>query len=155
MYLVIFSLAYYGMLRIGELGLGAHTVKACDVNIGMNKDKILLVLRTSKTHGLESKPQKIKIKRNGNPIERFTCPFKLACNYMTARRGFITHKEHFVIFADGSPVPTEQLRKVLKTAIDKIGLQAELYNLHSLRAGRSVDMLKAGYSLSWICEAGR
>ena len=60
-YRAIFALAYYGMFRIGELTVGNHPIKACDVHVAMNKFKILIYLRTSKTHGLESRPQKVKI----------------------------------------------------------------------------------------------
>ena len=40
MYKAIFSLGYYGLLRIGELVQGFHTVKAKDVHMGENKNKI-------------------------------------------------------------------------------------------------------------------
>ena len=48
LYRALFCLAYYGLMRIGELADGEHSVKAKDVHIGTNKDKILLVLYTSK-----------------------------------------------------------------------------------------------------------
>ena len=50
LYKAIFCLAYYGLMRVGELIQRDHPVKACDIHIGMNKDKIMLVLYTSKTH---------------------------------------------------------------------------------------------------------
>ena len=50
LYRAIFCLAYYGLMRVGELTQGDHPVKACYIHIGMNKDKIMLVLYTSKTH---------------------------------------------------------------------------------------------------------
>ena len=56
----LFVLAYYGLFRIGELSKGDHPIKACDVHVAVNKLKILIYLRSSKTHGLESPPQKIK-----------------------------------------------------------------------------------------------
>ena len=61
MYLALFSTAYYGLFRIGELTQSQHTVKACDVHIADNKEKMLFVLHSSKTHGLGDKPQMIKI----------------------------------------------------------------------------------------------
>ena len=48
LYKGIFCLAYYGMLRVGEGWGGQHTLKACNVHVGDNKDKIMLVLYTSK-----------------------------------------------------------------------------------------------------------
>ena len=41
MYKSIFLLAYYGLLRIGELTSSPHTIKAANVSIGQNKDKII------------------------------------------------------------------------------------------------------------------
>ena len=61
LYTAIFSSAYYGLLRIGEIAKGSHPILAKDVQIGLNKKKILFILRTSKTHWKDSKPQLIKI----------------------------------------------------------------------------------------------
>ena len=63
LYTTILITMFYGMFRIGELTLGSHPVLANDVHIGMNKEKMLFVLHTSKTHGKGSKPQKIKIQK--------------------------------------------------------------------------------------------
>ena len=61
LYKAIFSMAYYGLLHIGELVLGNHPIKVVDVHDGRNKDKIQIVLRTSKTHAEADLPQVIKI----------------------------------------------------------------------------------------------
>ena len=60
-YRALLSLAYYGLMRIGELTTSQHSLKAKDVHIASNKNKILVILHSSKTHGKESLPQKIKI----------------------------------------------------------------------------------------------
>ena len=44
MYKAMFCLAYYGMLRVGELTQSPHVVKVCNIHLGNNKDKILVVL---------------------------------------------------------------------------------------------------------------
>ena len=63
----IFLMSYYGFLRMcevaaekGEFHLN-HALKVKDIHVRQNKPKIMLMLYTSKTHGLESRPQKIKI----------------------------------------------------------------------------------------------
>ena len=63
LYATLFSTIYFGLLRISEVTseLGSHPVLAKDVHVGMNKNKFLLVLRTSKTHWKNMKPQIIKI----------------------------------------------------------------------------------------------
>ena len=61
LYQCVMILGYYGLLRIGEMTKGNHPVKAKDVHAAKNKRKILVVLFTSKTHGLNTKPQQIHI----------------------------------------------------------------------------------------------
>ena len=58
MYLAFFSLAYYGLFRVGELAKGDHPVLAKDVELATNKKKMRFVLHTSKTHNKGSPPQK-------------------------------------------------------------------------------------------------
>ena len=64
MYKTFFSLSYYGLFRVGELALGSHTVKAKNVHIGRNKNKMLFILYSSKTHDRNVKPQHVKITAN-------------------------------------------------------------------------------------------
>ena len=61
LYKTIIIIAYYGLFRIGELAMSQHSVRACNVNAGKNKNKILIVLYSSKTHLPGTQPQKIKI----------------------------------------------------------------------------------------------
>ena len=63
LYKALFISAYYGLLRAGEVTQGPHVILANNVHIGLNKDKILFILRTSKTHTAGSKPQMIKFNR--------------------------------------------------------------------------------------------
>ena len=56
-YLALLSTMYYGLFRIGELTMSQHTVKARDVHIGINKKKMLFLLRSLKTHAEDSLPQ--------------------------------------------------------------------------------------------------
>ena len=70
--------------------MSPHVLKARNVEIGQNKDKIQLILFTSKTHGLESKPQQIRISGDDAPsIENrinsrkcFFCPFRTTRKYL-------------------------------------------------------------------------
>ena len=83
LYQAIFCLGYYGMLRVGELAMSNHSVKACNIHVGNNKDKILIVLYTSKTHGRESRPQKVKISALpmlGKRRDKYFCHSKQSFN---------------------------------------------------------------------------
>ena len=72
LYHTLFSLAYYGLMRISELAvdkLSNHYIHAKNIHVGLNKNKILLVLYSLKTHSLESRPQKIKIETDGTNVK--------------------------------------------------------------------------------------
>ena len=64
MYQALFALGYYGLMRVSELTKSDHVIKACNIHIAKNKDKILIVLHSSKTHSKANRPQKIKITSN-------------------------------------------------------------------------------------------
>ena len=56
LYKVLFLTTYFGLLRVSKVTSGGHPVLACDIHIGENKNKFLLLLRTSKTHWKNAKP---------------------------------------------------------------------------------------------------
>ena len=84
LYNALFTTAYFGMFRVGELTKSQHTLKAKDVLIGQNKLKLLFTLHPSKTHGKGDKPQMIKISADYNDSSTKTsiCPFQLISNYL-------------------------------------------------------------------------
>ena len=55
LYQAVFSSAFYGLFRMCEI---AQTPSGHAVHIGVNKKKLMFILRTSKTHTLGNKPQK-------------------------------------------------------------------------------------------------
>ena len=61
LYQALFSTAYFGLLRVGKITSGSHPILAKDVQVGVNKRKILFVLHSSKTHNKANLPQMIKI----------------------------------------------------------------------------------------------
>ena len=82
MYQTIFCTAYYGLFRIVELASGDHPVLARDVKLGQNKKKALFILRTSKTHWKNNKPQTIKISSEKNTqSKRQKENLDLPCHY--------------------------------------------------------------------------
>ena len=161
MYQALFAMGYYGLMRVGELMMSQHTVKAKDVHLSVNKEKLLIVLYTSKTHHKGSYPQKIKIVSNKQDQRKgkyFTmknfCPFKLVDNYLRIRKECDDQAEPFFVFNDGSPITVNQARAVLKQMLANLGLDTNLYDMHSLCIGRCSDMVnKFGYSITeakWI-----
>ena len=156
LYLAMFSISYYGMFRIGEIAESPHAMKAKDVHIANNKNKILVILYSSKTHGRDSFPQKIKIESSQSRVRNsFFCPFQLLRSYLQERDGYEIETENFFVFRDRSPVQPEHVRTTLRTALTNLGLKAELYNTHSFRIGKATEMMSANYKISEIMRAGR
>ena len=60
LYRSLISTAYFRLFRMGELISGDHPVLAKDVHLGLNKRKVLFILRTSKMHWKNERPQSIK-----------------------------------------------------------------------------------------------
>ena len=123
LYKTLFALSYYGLMRVCEVcqvPTNNHVVKAKNVHAARNKDKLLIVLYTSKTHGRGMKPQRIKITSNdleksGFYAKRNFCPFYLTYTYMQWRGGFDCEQEQFFVFWDKSPVKAEHARNVFKS----------------------------------------
>ena len=133
-----------------------------------NKDKILVLLYSSKTHNQGSYLQEIKISAeslnnspaHGNPrcatrSGRNFCPFKLTRQYMELQGGFTSDDENFFLCSDGSPVVPMQARNTLRSLLNRVHLNSSLYCFHSFRSSRSSDLLKFGYSVDQIKKIGR
>ena len=92
LYKTLLITTYFGLFRVGELTdtPGKHAARAKDVHIAHNKKKFSFVLRTSKTHWKNSKPQIIKIstshgkKELTNRIIESTlpCPYQTIKHYL-------------------------------------------------------------------------
>ena len=151
------------MMRVCEVIKVAennHVVKAKDVHSALNKDKLLLVLHTSKTHSAGMRAQKIKITSNnveksGFYAKRNFCPFDLVNHYIRLRGEFLDPTEQFFIFKDRSPVTAGNARTILKTCLSNLGLDADLYGMHSMRIGCTSDLIKYNYSLEEVKRMGR
>ena len=108
LYQTIFLTAYYGLFRACKLAETMHAVKACDVFVGCNKNKLRFTLHTSKTHWFSNKPQIIKIstqlQEDGNHLfqnqtSNKYCLYQLLRNYVEVRRSCGGQHEHFFYFS--------------------------------------------------------
>ena len=160
MYSALCTLGYYGLMRVGELTMSKHVVKAVNVHLATNKDKLLLVLYSSKTHSEANRPQKIKIvsnksEKSGKYLQRNFCPFKIIRHYLKIHGGYESVAEPLFVFRDKSKVASEQARKLLRICLKNLGLDATLYDMHSLRIGRASDLIKFHYSIEEVKRLGR
>ena len=137
LYRTMFTIAYYGLFRIGELTMSQHVMKAKDVHINRKKNKILLVLFSSKTHSSANRPQRVIINTVGTTGKNVCCPFRstLLNDYLTQRGGYDNSREPLFIFRDGTPVTSVNFRSVLKDLLKGLQLNHKLYAPHSFRIG--------------------
>ena len=156
MYLAMFSLGYYGLFRVGELTQSMHVIKVPNVHIALNKEKILVVLYSSKTHDESMRPQKVKITANKNcNMQLHFCPFKIINDYFRSRCK-TDRSAQFFVFSDGSLVIPMHACTLLRTLLDKLGLNSALYDMHSLCIGRASDLIhKFQFSLEQVRILGR
>ena len=174
LYKTAFLLAYHGLMRVGELTLSQHVVKVTNIHKGENKNKLLIILYSSKTHGKESRPQRIRIETNSllevtdpqtenrNIVEsvnkkmaNFFCPVKTTKHYLSIRPEANSNDEPLLVFSDKSPLRSYHLRNLLREILTTLNLKAELYDTHSFRIGKATDMFKDGYSIDKIKHMGR
>ena len=165
LYASMLAAGYYGLLRIGELTKGPHVILAANMHIGINKNKLLFILRSSKTHNKGSKPQMVKISQKQSSKESKTTkplpksllnnPFSLLQDFFKTWPASRSDTEQLFVFRDNSPMKSEQFRMVLKMLISNIGLEPHLYNGHSLRMGRTGDLMRMGVSVETIKHLGR
>ena len=154
LYQTLFSTAYFGLLRVGEVTKGNHPVLAQDIHVATNKRKMLIVLRTSKTHGCESQPQMITITStrlaSTQQATHSYCPYTVLDKYAKMRGPYMSDSEQFFVFSDGMPVTPRHMRECLRKILKLCGENANLFCTHSLRIGRSCDLLKLGLSIEII-----
>ena len=158
----LITTAYFGLFRVGELTKGEHPVLAKDTHIADNKQKLLFILRTSKTHWKDSAPQMVKIssvKAQGIKSAKgelsMPCPYDLLRRYLDLRGPYYQMDEPLFVFSDKSAVKPCQARSCLKTILKAAGFQHELYNFQGLRAGRACDLFDLGVSVETIKKLGR
>ena len=160
LYQTLLAIGYYGLFRVGELTSSSdHTILASNVHVAKNKEKILILLYSSKTHAKESPPQKIKItgmvSAPGHKlIKKIFCPFPLIKRYINMRGDYYDRIEPFFVFCDGSHLNHVHVRLVICTAIKQLNLNKKLYDTASLRSGHACDMLKYGFTIEEIKCAG-
>ena len=159
LYRAMFITAYFWLFRISKIATtpSGHTIRAHDVHLVCNKNKLLFILRSSKTHGKGAHPQMIRIsaqeneQTENNCSRKLTfCPFNCIRDYISARRSIKKDTEPFFVFSDRSPVMASHFTTVLKKTIKSLNLNSKPYSSHCLRSGRTCDLLAMGVSIEKI-----
>ena len=125
LYMALMSSAYFGLLRKGEVSKGPHVLLARNIHVATNKNKMLFILMSSKTHTPGGNPQMVKIsniplKGNGTPNKprkhkNPLCPFYLLKEYIGVHPKIVLDEEQFFVFADHTLVKPMNCHNTLRT----------------------------------------
>ena len=145
LYKAIFTAAYYGLLRVGEITSGDHPIRALDVHIGKNKKKFVFILQTLKTHWTDVKPQMIKLQSYPIPGHNYNsykhCPYTILRDFVEICGPCDSVNEAFFIFPGHILVKPSHMRNTLKKMLMRCGVNPQYYNVHSFRSGRASDFV--------------
>lgn len=158
MYRAMCTMAYYGMLRIGEMTAGKHALKAQHVVKTYRKLNgkyvrgIRIYLKSSKMHNVGEYPQAVNLTRDKNDqID----PVAIINEFGQMCDEFGENIPEFFVFRDGTPVSAMQYRRVLKEMLKTAGYRESDYNSHSTRKGRAQDLFKLNWDVDRIRRQGR
>ena len=146
---------YYGLFRVGKL---THAIKLADIKEAWNKEKILILLCSSKTHSVCNQPQTVDILPLSDDLERWNnrekyCPYRMLKKYSKLRPKTIKHHQFF-ISSNKSEVKADHVCVILRKIIAKMGLDSSNYDTHSLHIGRVTDLFRMGVPVDDIIKAG-
>ena len=75
--------------------------------------------------------------------------------YISVRGDYEDNNEQFFVHRDKTPVTAMGARNVLRLCLENLNLDPEVYNMHSLKIGRTSDLVKYNYSFSEVQKLGR
>lgn len=156
LYKAMFSAAYHGLLRIGEMTNSEHAILARDVLVARNRRKIQFLLRSSKTHGLGDPPQIISVHCDCWPQgEPKYCPYEILYEYNITKDNYSCDSDQYFVFRGNIPVETNEFRKLLKRVLTWANIACDDFSAHSFCIGHAHDMERRGEDVSVIKAKGR
>ena len=147
----VYLTAYAASLRISEFAKtpgSTHTLLLSNVafNYEGNREGMILTLDSYKH---SARPARLIVP--GSQSEN-SCPVRAVKAFLKVRpknEGPLFLKE------DGKAISRELVATSLKRCVSRCGLDPELFNTHSFRAGRTTDLVDWGTSDAVIRESGR
>ena len=145
----VFSLAFFAMLRPGEIVLGAdpsHTIRL--QHVALRRDRLSLTIPSSKT---SSAPfTTVLIARP----DLASCPVRAVREYMQVRPPG-RPDDYFFISGTTRPFTTRSLTSTVRIAGRVVRLDASRLSGHCFRIGGASHGAQQGMSELQLCEAGR
>ena len=147
----VYLTAYAASLRISEFAKtpgSTHTLLLDNVSFSY-EDKREGMILTLDSYKHSARPARLVV-----PASRSedACPVRAVKAFLKVRpkkEGPLFLKE------DGKPISRDLVASSLKKCVSKCGLDPELFNTHSFRAGRTTDLVDWGTSDAVIRESGR
>ena len=139
------SLAFYALLRVGEMTLSNNNLEFSSVTLANNY--LILNFRKFKHSGKEGATLRVIAIQNN-----LCCPIRLMHEYITFRGN--TPGPLFVT-SSGEAVPRQLFTWQLKSALDFAGFDSKRFKSHSFRIGAASHMVESGASDAKIRQAGR
>ena len=148
----LFSLAFFGFFRVGELVQSskttvAHALQVQNVCIIPESNSLSIFVPYSKTDQF-GKGCTIQLP----PSSSIVCPVVLLKSFLRLRPPF---PGSFFKHCNGEPVTRYQFVSVLKKALLAAGIHSSLYNSHSFRIGAATAAHAAGMDGDRIAHLGR
>ena len=147
----LYSLAYFGLFRVGELVFTDHRQSGYPLTLGdinLTPQSLTVRIRISKTNQ-SGRPVIITIPSESN---RSICPVLAMQNYLSFRGSF---SGNLFCHANRLPVTRYQFGAILSKAISQIGLSSKFYKSHSFRIGRAMSLAISGVPSDQIMKLGR
>lgn len=148
-----FCLAYFGLLRVGELVYTTYrqTDQALNFNdIHLSKDltSVIVCIRKSKTNQV-GRPVFLKLPSEAGPD---ICPVQALSAFVHIRP---PQQGLLFVHADSRPLTRYQFNAVLAKVIKHLGLPVSQFKSHSFRIGRATSLAMLGVSDDVIKHVGR
>ena len=147
----IFSLAYFGLLRVGELVYtdkhqAGYSLCFDDVRFVANQMTVRIKMSKTNRSGI---PEFLHIP---SVHDKKVCPVLAMKQYIQLRSSF---SGPLFCHANGLPATRYQFGAVLSKSLSYLGLPLRCYKSHSFRIGRSTTLAMAGVPSEQIKRMGR
>ena len=145
----MFSIAFFGLCRIGEITIQPDGVVALFRNqLIVNSDHLLLTITHFK-HNKAQRPIVLKIFRQS---DLSICPLTAIIEYLSVRPD---SEGPLFCFPDSKPISRNFFTKHLKNCVNFCGLDSKKYSSHSFRIGGASFLASLGLSDTQLRTMGR
>ena len=151
MYRAMFTVAFHGLLQVGEMTYSAHTNKAYiltdKLRFMYDLDVITLPIYNAKT-AKNGQVQKAIVDKLGGDY----CPYKALLNFMALKRSTARY-----LFTDGNgnQLSDHTFRRTLTRCLDFCQIKDVNFNTHSMRSAGAMFLSQARLPDSQIQAPGR